>query len=65
MFLSFAIITNAPLTGFILGLKYAPVKVIILPIAITMACSYLTYKLLKLENIYHKLEKRINGYKRH
>lgn len=59
----FACVTKAPITAFILGLKCANIKLIILPLIITIGLSYLIISLFKCENLYHKLEKRLPGYK--
>ncbi len=58
----FAVVTKAPLTALVLGLKCAPIKVIILPLIITIGIAYLLVIIFKWDNIYHQLEKRINGY---
>ncbi|MBQ9124241.1 MAG: chloride channel protein [Acholeplasmatales bacterium] len=59
----FAVVTKAPLTSIVLGLKCAPIKVIILPLLLVISLSYLVVHIFKWENIYHQLEKRLPGYK--
>lgn len=65
MLIVFAVVTKAPLTAFVLGLKCAPIKVIVLPLLMTIGISYLLVILFKWDNIYHQLEKRLNGYYEH
>ena len=62
MLITFAFVTNAPITAFVLGLKCAPIKVIILPLLLSLGISFLSINMFKFENIYHKLEKRLPGY---
>ena len=65
MLTTFACVTKAPITALILGLKCASIKLIILPLIITIGLSYLIIALFKCDNLYHKLEKRIPGYIKH
>lgn len=65
MLATFACVTKAPLTAFILGLKCANIKLIILPLLITIGLSYLIIAIFRCDNLYHKLEKRLPGYKTH
>ena len=62
MLVTFAVVTNAPITAFVLGLKCASFKVIALPLFISLAISTLLFYVFKWENLYHQLEKRIPGY---
>ena len=55
MFTTFAIVTKCPLTGIVLALQCMSVKVIILPIAVTMLICYLMIIVFKYDNIYHQL----------
>ena len=59
----FAVATKTPLTSIVLGLKCAPIKVIVLPLLLIISLSYLMVYVFKWENIYHQLEKRLPGYK--
>ncbi len=59
MFIVFAIVTKAPVTAFVLGLKCVTFTTIIIPMLISsVICIGLMY-FYKYENIYHRLEKRI------
>ena len=60
--LVFAVVTKAPITAIVLGLKCAPINAIALPLIIVIAASYSVVYLFKWDNVYHELEKRINGY---
>lgn len=65
MLATFACVTKAPITALVLGLKCASLKLIILPLIITIGFSYLIIVIFKCENLYHKLEKRLPGYIEH
>ena len=62
MLMSFSVVTNAPITALVLGLKCAPIKVIVLPLFLGLAICTIPFYVFKWENIYHKLEKRLPGY---
>lgn len=62
MFTVFGVVTNAPITAIILGLKCASFKVIFIPLILCLVLAMIPFYVLKWENIYHQLEKRINGY---
>ncbi|MBQ3253739.1 MAG: chloride channel protein [Acholeplasmatales bacterium] len=63
MLVVFAVVTKSPLTALVLGLKCSKIEVIILPLLISLVLSMIIVYLFKWENIYHKLEKRLKGYK--
>lgn len=65
MLMVFAVVTKAPLTALVLGLKCAPIKVIILPLLLSIGVAYLFVLIFKWDNIYHQLEKRLTGYSEH
>ena len=62
MLVVLAIVTNAPITAFVLGLKCAPFKVVALPLFVCLAIGMVPFYVFKWSNIYHQLEKRIPGY---
>jgi len=59
MMIVLMIVTKTPLTSFILGLKCMKPSIILLPLFIAIGLSYLAIYLLKWNNVYHELEKRI------
>ena len=65
MLVTFAVVTNAPITALVLGLKCAAFKVIALPLFISLVISTIPFYVFKWENLYHQLEKRIPGYIKH
>ena len=62
MLVVLAVVTNAPITAFVLGLKCAPFKVVALPLFICLTICMIPFYVFKWSNIYHQLEKRIPGY---
>lgn len=62
MWVVFAVVTKAPITAFILGLKCATIEYIIIPLLVSIVIGYLFVVVFKLDNIYHKLEKRLPGF---
>lgn len=65
MLVTFAVVTNAPITALVLGLKCTAFKVIALPLFISLVISTIPFYVFKWENLYHQLEKRIPGYIAH
>lgn len=65
MLVTFAVVTNAPITALVLGLKCTAFKVIALPLLISLIISTIPFYVFKWENLYHQLEKRIPGYIKH
>jgi H+/Cl- antiporter ClcA len=55
MFTTFSIVTKCPLTGFVLAMQCMDVKVIILPVIVTIVICYVMMKVFKYDNIYHQL----------
>lgn len=62
MLVTFSVVTNAPLTAFVLGLKCTAFKVITLPLLIALIICTIPFYVFKWENLYHQLEKRIPGF---
>lgn len=65
MLTTLAVVTNTPITSFVLGLKCAPFKAIALPLLMCLVLGMVPFYLLKWENIYHRLERRLPGYIEH
>lgn len=60
----YAVICKTPLTAMALGLKMAPLKVYLLPLTIVLIPTTIIIHLLKWDNIYGELEKRLPGLER-
>lgn len=59
MCISYVIVTKCPITGLVLGLKCMQIKIIIIPLIISILVCYIFIRLYKYDNIYHKLLKRL------
>lgn len=61
----FGTTTKCPLTGLVIGLHCAPIKIIIIPLVISTLLIMVISRIFKFESIYHLLERRIPGYSKH
>lgn len=59
MCIAYVIVTKCPVTGLVLGLKCMQLKIIVVPLVLSVIICYIFTKVYKYDNIYHKLLKRL------